>query len=285
MFATAAFLVLLGAAAFAAPTTRTVYVTVTGSGGAPVTDLAPADVAVKEGGKEREVAKVEPASQKMRLTLAVEERLLADTSVRSALFGFLKRLPGAAEVRLQTIGLRNTTVAEYTADFEALVGALNKLTLNPRRDSNVAEAVLEIANEYGREKPERPVLVLLAVAGGQAGVEARLVLDRIRDSGMLMYAATFAAGGESAGGVGTLSEQSGREQVLGDGPKASGGRRVDVTSTAAFAKALQQFADELTSQYAISYTLPDGVKPDRRFSISTKRRGITVRAPSAIPDR
>ena len=31
--------------------------------------------------------------------------------------------------------------------------------------------------------------------------------------------------------------------------------------------------------------LPDGVKMDRRFSISSKRRGITLRAPSVIPDK
>jgi hypothetical protein len=31
--------------------------------------------------------------------------------------------------------------------------------------------------------------------------------------------------------------------------------------------------------------LPDGVKPNKRFNISTKRRGVTLRAPSTIPDR
>ena len=64
--------VLLTAAAFAAgwpdvsaaPTSRTVYVTVTDRQGAPVTDLTPADFVVKEGGKEREIVKAEPAKTK-----------------------------------------------------------------------------------------------------------------------------------------------------------------------------------------------------------------------------
>jgi hypothetical protein len=82
-----------------------------------------------------------------------------------------------------------------------------------------------------------------------------------------------------------MNDHAGREQVLGDGPKQSGGRRVDVTTTAAFPKALQQIANDLLAQYAITYTLPDGVKPDKRFSITVKRRGISLRAPSTIPDR
>jgi hypothetical protein len=31
--------------------------------------------------------------------------------------------------------------------------------------------------------------------------------------------------------------------------------------------------------------LPDGVKPDRRLNVSLKRRGVSVRAPSLVPDR
>jgi hypothetical protein len=31
--------------------------------------------------------------------------------------------------------------------------------------------------------------------------------------------------------------------------------------------------------------LPDGVKPDKRFAISSKRKGLTLRAPSLIADK
>ena len=267
-----------------AATERTVYVTVTDNKGAPVPDLAAADLVVKEGGKEREVTKAVPASAKMRLTVAVEERLIADTSVRMAIFEFFKRLIDYADVRLLTVGLRNTTVADYTGSMDVLVGAINKFSLNPSRDSNMAEGVLEIADHYAGARAERPVLVVLALSGGQAGVEPRTVLEKLRQSAAMMYSVTLAIGSESAA-VGTLADQSGREQVLGDGPKQSGGRRIEVPSTGGFPRALQQFAEELRAQYAVTYVLPDGVKPDKRFNISSKRRGISLRAPSAIPDR
>jgi hypothetical protein len=267
-----------------AATERTVYVTVTDAKGAPVTDLTAADVVVKEGGKEREVTRFAPASAKIRLTLAVEERLIADNSIRMAIFDFLKRMSDYAEVRLIVIGLRNTTVADYTSNLDVLAGAINKFTLNPNKDSNVAEGVLEIADHYADAHTERPVLIVLALSGGQAGVEPRTVLDKLRDAGATMFSATL-AWGDATGPVGTLGDQSGREQVLGDGPKQTGGRRIEVPSTGAFPRTMQQFADDLRAQYAVTYVLPEGVKPDKRFAISSKRKGINLRAPSAISDK
>jgi hypothetical protein len=264
---------------------RTVYVTVVDSNGAAVTDLTAADLVVKEGGKEREIVKAGPASAKMRLTIAVEERLMADAAVRQAMFAFMKRVIDKAEIRLVTIGLRNNTAADYTSALDVLVAGINKLTLNPRPESQVAEGVNEVAGELIAAKPERSALVVLAFSGGQAGVDPRSVLEKVRQSGVTMSAVTLAGGTTDSSSAASLADQSGREQVLGDGPKQSGGRRLEVPSTGAFPQALQQIANDLLAQYAITYTLPEGVKPDKRFSISSKRRGVTLRAPTAIPDR
>lgn len=264
---------------------RTVYVTVVDGNGAALTDLTAADLVVKEGGKEREIVKAGPASAKMRLTIAVEERLMADTAVRQAMFAFMKRVIDKAEIRLVTIGLRNNTAADYTSALDVLVAGINKLTLNPRPESQVAEGVNEVASELISAKPERSALVVLAFSGGQAGVDPRSVLEKVRQSGVTMSAVTLAGGTTDSSSAAALADQSGREQVLGDGPKQSGGRRLEVPSTGAFPQALQQIANDLLAQYAITYTLPEGVKPDKRFSISSKRRGVTLRAPSVIPDR
>ena len=266
------------------PIERTVFVTVLDGNGAAVTDLAAADLVVKEGGKEREIVKAEPASQRMRIALGVEERMVGDTSMRMALFEFMKRVAGRAEVSLLTIGLRTATVVDYTSDVGAFVQGLNSFPLNPAKESSIAEGVLELAGRFADSKPERPVIVVAALSGGQTGVESRAVLDKLRQSGATMYAATLAVG-DSVTTLNSMADQSGREQVLGDGPKQSGGRRISVNATGAMPAAMLQIANELLAQYAITYTLPDGVKMDRRFSISSKRRGITLRAPSVIPDK
>jgi VWFA-related protein len=267
----------------AAPTERTVYVTVTAND-APVTDLTPADFVVKEGGKEREIVKAVPATTPMRLALAVEERLVADHNVRLAIFEFMKRMLERGQISLITIGLRNNVVVDFTSSAEALVGGINKLSMNPPPDSAVAEGVLDLSTRFVESKTERPVIVVISFSGGQAGVAPRTVLDKLRDSGALMHSVTL-SGSTQVTPLGSMSDQSGREQVLGDGPKQSGGRRIEVTSTQQIVRATQQIADDLGSQYAITYTLPDGVKPDRRFNVTVKRRGTSVRAPSQIPDR
>jgi hypothetical protein len=73
---------------------------------------------------------------------------------------------------------------------------------------------------------------------------------------------------QATGGVGSLADESNREQVLGDGAKQPGGRRVTISAGVNLPKALA-----------------DGVKPDRRLNVSLKRRGVSVRAPSLVPDR
>lgn len=274
----------LAPALYASETTRTVYVTAADGNGVPIANLGPDDFVVKEGGKERHVTSAQPAAVPMRLTLAIEERLIVDGSTRLAIWNFIKRLAGRATFRLVTIGLRNETVTEYTPNLDVLVSAINGLTLNPNRNSNIAEGVLEIADSLAKAPPRRPVLVVIAVTGGQSGVDSQMVLDRVRRSGMTMYAATV-SGIDTETPLGQLGDLSGREHILGDGPKQSGGRRVDVPATSGFPQALQQIASDLLAQYVVTYELPEGVKPDKRLNVTVKRRGVTLRAPSLIPDK
>lgn len=267
------------------PVVRTVYVTVTDGQGAAVPDLTAADFTIKEGGKEREILKAVPATARMRLAVMVEERLLGDGSLRIGLFEFMKRLQPFAETALITIGLRNNTVVDYTTDLNAIVAAINGLSLNPSPHSNVAEGILDIGKAIERDRPARPVVVVVAVSGGQAGgASSNEVLTQLRQSGAGMHVVTI-ANNQSGGGVGALADESNREQVLGDGAKQSGGRRLEVTATVAVPKALQQIAGDLSAQYMIQYALPDGIKPSRSVNVSLKRRGVNLRAPSAIPDR
>jgi VWFA-related protein len=272
----------------AAAITRTVYVTVTDNKGTPVTDLTAADFTVREGGRERDIVVAEPATTRMQLTLLVEQRLVGDGNVRTALYEFMKRMQWTADIALVTVALRNETVVDYTGDLNTLVAALNKLTLNPTPHSNLTEGVLDLARVIEKEKPERPVIVAVALSGGQSGgPSANAVLTQLRQSGATMHAVTLAGGGETdaAQGPAAMGDASGREQVLGDGSKQAGGRRHDVTTTAAIEKALQAVANDLLAQYVISYTLPDGTRPDRRLNVNVKRRGVTLRAPNAMPDR
>jgi hypothetical protein len=267
-------------------TTRTVYVTVTDGKGAPVPDLTAADFKVKEGGKDREVVKAGPATTKAHLALMVEERLIADTQTRIGLFEFVKRMNGVAEISLVTVGLRNNSLTPFVTDMNVVLKAINELSLNPQPTSNLTECISDMAKTFDQQNVERPVMVVVAFSGGQAGATASSILNTLRQSGATLFAVTFAvAGSGNSSNLGTMGDESGREQVLGDGSKQSGGRRIEVVTTAAVSKSLQQVADDLAAQYQISYMLPDGVKPDKRFNLSVDRKGLIMRPPQALPDK
>jgi hypothetical protein len=198
---------------------RTVYVTITDAKGAPVTDLTPANFKVKEGGKDREILKAEPAKARPHIALLVEERLASDSSTRLALFEFVKRINGAAEMSLITVGLRNTTVVPYVTDPNVLLKAINELSLNPQPTSNLTEGISEVAKLFEQQRPERPVIVVVSMSGGQAGGgSASSVLTQLRQSGAMLYCVTYGGPGTSnSANLGTMGDESGREQVLGDG--------------------------------------------------------------------
>jgi VWFA-related protein len=273
-------------AASMAATTRTVYVTITDSKGAPVPDLTAANFKVKEGGKDREIVKAIPATTKPHLALMVEERLIGDAQTRLGLFEFVKRLNGVAEVSLVTVGLKNTSLTPFVTDVNVVLKAINELSLNPQPTSNLTECISDMAKVFDEQNVERPVMVVVAFAGGQAGATASSILNTLRQSGSQLYAVTFAIqGSNNSSNLSTMGDEAGREQVLGDGSKQSGGRRIEVVTTAAIQKSLFQVADDLAAQYQISYSLPDGVKPDKRFSLAVDRKGLTVRAPQGLPDK
>jgi len=277
---------MCGGIVVAAATNRTIYVSVTDGKGNVVTDLTAQNFKVKEGGKDREIVRAEPAKAPPHIALMVEERLAVDQSVRVGLFEFVKTMAGKAEISLITVGLRNNDVTPFTTDPNIVLKAINELSRNSNPTANLTEGINDISKKLDAANPTRPVIVAVAMSGGQAGAEPQSVLNQLRQSGATLYSVTFGTPSDSRNpALGTIGDESGREQILGDGAKQTGGRRFDVVTTGAIPKALQDVASDLMSQYAISYALPDGVKPDKRFSISTDRKGITLRAPAMIPDK
>jgi hypothetical protein len=255
----------------AGPTTRTVYVTVVDDNGRAVPGLAPADFVVKESGKEREIASVAPASEKMRLALMIAYPLLGQTYVRQGLATFINRVCPSAEIALFMITQRAEKMVDFASDPNALVDAIRNLPLSQSAASAVVpDAIAEVAKLFENAKPARPVIVLATTEQGLTAEDPEFILSQIAKSKAQFWAVSVGAGGSSA-----LS--------IADGPQQSGGRRVPIMTLTGFQAGLQQVADDLSSQYLITYTLPDGVKTSDRISVSLKKPGATLRAPNRVP--
>jgi len=280
------------------PRTRTVHVSATDKQGSAVTDLQAADVEIKEGGKVREIVSAAPATIPLRIAL-----LVADQGTGAFQLGigrFMQKLLGHAEFQLVSVVVQPEKLVDFSHDGRELSAGLSRLGVRGRQPgAQLMEAIQDAIRDVQHEA-RRPVIVVMRFGGEAASsLSADDVREQLRKSGAILYAVS-AAGAQGAApsqarGTDAVSVQQGQfvdaelaegafnlAAVLGDGAKESGGHHDQVIATT-HAKALEQLADELLHQYEITYTLPDGVKPSDRLSVSSKRKGVTLRAPSRLP--
>lgn len=252
---------------------RTVYFSAVDAKGVAVTDLAAADLAVKEGGKDRAISAVGPATAKMQVFLIVDDG--GSGAFQAGVSQFLEMTLEHGQFAISVLNPQATKVANFTEDVAALKTALGLIGPRGRITTvgeQIIEAVAEAAKDLQQRKAERPVIVVMTVGGEQPlADQAEHALSVLKSSGAslnVLYLAGLQLG-----------------SVLGDGPKRSGGIEQQVTANVPLAPVLAKFADTLLHQYVLTYTLPDGVKPNEKLSLTTSRKGVTLLAPSRLPDK
>jgi VWFA-related protein len=289
LFAVACVPALTGASL--EPQTRRVYVTAVDGSGAPVTDLTAADFVVKEGGKVREIVRAVPASAPMQIAVLVDDN---GTGIfRYAVGKFLEALLGRAEFAISTVTGQTMKLLDYTPNAQALSDAIGKLGARPATNDGgqLLEGISEAAQDLYRRTASRPVIVALTVGGEEhSTLPAHHVLDNLRKSGaalhvVLVVNSALRTQANTSTPAALLGENVNLSEVLGDGPKQSGGHLDEIVAATGLPAGLHQLAETLKHQYLIEYTLPDGVKPSDKLSVSVKRRGVSLRAPTRIPDR
>jgi hypothetical protein len=73
--------------------------------------------------------------------------------------------------------------------------------------------------------------------------------------------------------------------VLGDGPRQSGGLSEAIGGAGNLGVAMTRIFNHLSNQYAVTYVLPDGVRPADRVSVSTSRKDVKIVAPTHVPNK
>ena len=272
------------------PRVSVVYVSVADRNGVAPTDLLASDFVLKEGGEIREIVKVQRATAPMHVALIIDD---SGTGIfRFAVANFVDQLLGKALFSIKRVVGQVQTLVDYTADIERLrqaVGSLKVMTETPK-GGQIVEGIFEASKELQRRQVERGVIVVFTDTDQEySTLPASHVLNQLQDSGAVLYVISVAKmvqGTLPNSGVvpdkpsDLLDKQVDVNQVLGDGPKLSGGRRAEIIGTAGSIPALQQIGDELIHQYVITYIVPAGEKPNQKLSVSSKRKGISVRAPS-----
>jgi hypothetical protein len=250
-----------------------VYFTATDAKGAPVTDLTAADVTVKEGGKDRPVVSVKPAPAPMQIAVIVDDA--GGGGYQAAVVQLIQNLLDRAHFSMRVLSPQAILIQDDTRDVEALKAAISKIGQRGRIQvdpDQLVEGINEAAKMLQSRKAARPAIVVMTVAGDNAQTaNIDNVMDRLRDSRAMLN--VLHVPNTSVG------------RLLGDGPKQTGGRSEVVGSINGLGPAMAKIIDHLKYQYELIYSLPDGVKPDQRFSMATSRKGVTVTAPTRIPEK
>lgn len=273
------------------PQTRRVYFNAFDRNGAVVSDLTAAEITVKEGGKAREVAALRPATGPMQIAIIVDDN--GTGLFRVPVARFIEGLIGRAEFSVITVTGQPRKLTPFTGNSDVLREAIEQLIARPGSPDGgqLLSGIHESALDFERRRVERPLIVALTVGGEEhAPLPPHHVLDQLRKSGAALYVVSVLGTTQRSTAATTrasdlLNENLGLNEVLGDGPKRSGGRREEIPAIAGAATGLQQLAEALKKQYVVEYTLPDGVKASDRFSIATRRKDVTLRAPTHIPDK
>jgi VWFA-related protein len=271
----------------AVPLVRTVHVTAVDRKNVPITDLTAREFVLKEGGDVREILKIEPSTTPMHIAIIVDD---SGTGIfRVPVANFVNQLLGRAEFAIKHVIGQAVRLVDYTSDVERLREAVMRLGVRAEtpEGGRVVEAVFDSAKEL--RDFDRPVIIVLTDTHAEySSLPAQHVMDELQRSGATLYVvavARVATLNPSSVPIAKdkpadlLEHQLDINRVLGDGPKQTGGRRVEIGGLGGTIPELQGVGAELRNQYLITYLVPAGEKPNQRINVSSKRRGVTVRAP------
>lgn len=260
-------------AATPAETPRTVYISAIDSKGAPITDLTAADLVVKEGGKDYPVTSVQLATTPMDLAILVEDN--GSGIFQPGVLQILQAIGERAKFSITQFSPQMVKILDFGAnDINALQGALDKIGRRGKIQGDgeqLLQGISQTARELQQRKGARRVIVVLTTSGEGQTRNPDIVMNELQASGVMLNVAHLT--GAKIG------------LVTGDGPKQSGGRIEQAGSDSAVLAAITKITNALANQYAVNYTLPDGVKPSDRLSVSTTRKGVSILAPTRIPDK
>ena len=275
---------------------RTVHVTVVAEKGAPIEALSPADFALKEDGKTRTVLEAAPSTAPLAVALLLDDRGSDINEIRTGLAVFASRVQDRAEVSLISVVPTKLTVFDYTSSGGTMLAGIRRLVWRPGPAGGLLPgAIAETADALSLRESSRSAIVVIAFEGAEFKSQSRAdaVLASLERSRATLHVvavgkptlrrmnrATLTSEGVQ-GDEWTVDEND-RNAVLGEGPRQSGGRRHEITVATGLSHALESVASDLLNQYTIVYEGAGNIAKTRKLSVSVKRRGLAVRAPSKI---
>ena len=260
---------------------RTLVISVVDETGAPVMDVTPADVRVREDGIDGEVVAVRRASGPLFVQLLIDttpgiEPYVSD--IRKALIGFVqhvKQEDPAAEVGLMEFGQAAVPIVAITADTSALEKGIRTLFPRPRSASVLLEGVTAASRSLANRSTRRRAIVSFNVepSDEQSRQSPATMLKSLEVSGSQVWSLSLQTGNRN---------NASRDVVLNEVAKRSGGQRDIIVTSSAIDQYLRRYASALLTQYELTYRVVNPKRP-RVVQTGTARPGTKVHASTFPP--
>ena len=285
------------AAAFAAPAVAQsatpekkpgearVHISVTDGDGKALA-ITTADVSIEEDGRAREVLRVEKASEPLQIALLVDDSQAAQSAIadiRAALkqvIGTVLDASPDSQIALISFGERPTLLVDYTNSRAQLERGASRIFSRPGSGAYMLEAIASATRGILKRGAMRPHIVVIGTEGVEfSNDHFQRVLDGLADSGATLWALTLTAGPRA----GDTDETRNRSIVLGRGTAGSGGRQDQVLANSALPSRLDEVAQVLLNQYAVTFGRPESLVPPQSIAIRVTLPGARVLAPDTAP--
>jgi hypothetical protein len=241
---------------------------------APVENVDPQAISIREDGARREVIRVVPATSPLPVAIVVDNSQAMSPHIadlRKALAGFINTLGEVGPVGIFTVGDRPTILQEYTTSPPTLLDAASRLFHAPGSGATLLDTLSDVSRGLSKRESDRAAIVVITGENTEFGnLHYGHVLDRLGESEAMLYAVVLV----NPRGSMSTDEARNRATVLDRGPRESGGMRIDVLTSMSFEPQLKVFAEMLKSQYRVTYARPDTLIKPERVQISAARPGL-----------
>jgi Ca-activated chloride channel homolog len=261
---------------------RSVYARVLDRAGTPVTSLAAADFVVREDGVEREVLRVLPVTDPLRIAVLVDTSQAIRphvNNIRAAVRTFIAQMHGKHEMALYEFGDRPNLLVDYTNDPARLDAGVGRLFARPGSGAHVLDAIIEVSRDLTKREGPRAAIVVITGEGPEFSDRYHMtVLDDLRESNAALHSFVLERRRRSHLDIAARE----REVTLAKGATMTGGRQEYLLTSMALEAQLRALATELKNEYRVVYSRPAALMTPEKINVSVTHPGLLVRAPQVL---
>ncbi len=256
------------------------YVSVLDRDKKPIKTLQPEDITIREDNAAREILRIVPATDPLQIALLVDNSQAATQRIqrmRDALTAFVNKVAnGTHEISIVTMADRPTLLLDSTKDAKTLREQRRQPAVRaPGSGMTMLDAIVQTTKGFQKREAPRPVIVAVLTEGAEFSQDHyQTVLDSLKNSGTAFYALVLTEGPEANPAE---DEIRNRNIVLDRGTKETGGRRETLITEMALQDNLLSIADELLTQFKVTYARPEQLIPPKNITVEAKAAGVTAR--------